>query len=98
MNGENALQSNNVVNVDWDAELKVLEDEVRAVVSENPFNPQVSLKTVNVEEQFHESLRQIDGSKELLWLLSLEPERTEENLLHIVEGLLIGNALRSAIF
>ncbi|KAJ3659487.1 hypothetical protein Zmor_011175 [Zophobas morio] len=65
-----------------------LSDEVGAVVSENPFNPQVSLKTINVGEQLHESLRQIDGSKELLWLLGSEPERSEENLLHSVEKLL----------
>ena len=63
--------------------------EVRAVVFENPFNPQVSLKTANVEVQLHESLRQIDGSEVLLWLLGPEPERSEENLLHSVEELLV---------
>ncbi|KAJ3655482.1 hypothetical protein Zmor_014612 [Zophobas morio] len=74
----------------WDVHLKKSESaEVRAVVSENSFNPQVSLKTANVEVQLHESLRQTDGSEALLWLLGPEPERSEENLLHSVEELLV---------
>ncbi|KAJ3666168.1 hypothetical protein Zmor_001622 [Zophobas morio] len=76
-----------------DVRLKKSESaEVRAVVFEDPFNPQVSLKTANVEEQLHESLQQIDGSKELLWLLGPEPERSEESLLHSVKKLLMSEA------
>ena len=72
----------------WDVRLKKSDSaEVRAVVPENAFNPQVSIKMVNVEEQLHKTLRQIDGRKELLWLLGPEPERSEENLLDSVEEL-----------
>ncbi|KAJ3665368.1 hypothetical protein Zmor_000865 [Zophobas morio] len=74
----------------WDVHLKKSESaEVRAVFSENYFNPQISLKTANVEVQLHESLRQIDRSEALLLLLGPEPERSEENLLHSVEELLV---------
>ena len=74
----------------WDVHLKKSESaEVRAVVSENSFNPQVSLKTANVEVQLHESLGQTDRSEALLLLLGPELERSEENLLHSVEELLV---------
>ncbi|KAJ3654764.1 hypothetical protein Zmor_013931 [Zophobas morio] len=47
------------------------------------------LKTANVEVQLHESLGQTDRSEALLLLLGPELERSEENLLHSVEELLV---------